>query len=886
VACWVRRQIAMNTSIEDRAGLPPLIDRDVFFGEIVIGGAQLSPDGGYISFLKPHKGARNIWVKKASEPFSEARPLTADSRPITHYFWSRDSRYILYVQDDNGDENYNIYAVDPAAPPEADKGVPPARNLTNIKGARAFIYSLPKTRPEIIYVGLNDRDASWPDLYELNITSGERKLLRRNTERIAEWVFDNAANLRLASRVDSAGNRELLGVDAEAFIPVYSCSALEICAPVRFERGDRRAYLITNKGDDRDLIALATLDPQTGEVAMVEQDPLGRVDLEDAMFSEQTDELLATIYEDDRERIYWKDAAFEGDHRWLEKQFPGREIAWVSRTRDEKIWIISAHGDTEPGEVYLFDRTKRRLALQYRVREQIPREPLAPRRSLRYASSDGLEIPAYLTLPKGIEPDSLPTIVLVHGGPWARDSWGYDPLAQFLANRGYAVLQPNFRGSTGFGKKFLNAGNGEWGRKMQDDLTWGVKHLLARGIADPKRIGIVGGSYGGYAALAGAAFTPDLYAAAVSIVGPSNLITLLESIPPYWEAERKTMYARMADPDTPEGRQLLEKESPLHAASQIRTPLMVVQGANDPRVKKRESDQIVVALRERGIAVEYLVAPDEGHGFAHPINNLAVFAAIERFLGKHLASRYQESMPPDVAARLQSMTVDPATVKLAPAMDTRNLIPPQPVCDLRPGIHRYRATLDLGGQRMSLEVASTIEDNGETWSAKNVMETPMGPVIDAAKIEKRTLVARERQVAQGPLSIDLTYDGSRAQGTLAVNGEPKSVNIQLDGPIFADSAGAMESLAALPLVLGYKTAFWNLDLARQKPKLMQLLVAAEERVTVPAGSFDTARIEVEPADGSAGKLTVWIAQPERKAVKYQAVLAEMGGAVLTAELCD
>ncbi len=256
-------------------------------------------------------------------------------------------------------------------------------------------------------------------------------------------------------------------------------------------------------------------------------------------------------------------------------------------------------------------------------------------------------------------------MVVPHGGPWARDVWGYHSVAQFLANRGYAVLQPNFRGSTGYGKRFLDAGNGEWGRKMQDDLTWGVRYLVDKGIADPKRVGILGASYGGYAALAGVAFTPEVYAAAVSIVGPSNLITLLESIPPYWEAVRKMFYIRMGDLSTPEGRRKLMEQSPLHAAARIRTPLLVAQGANDPRVNKAESDQIVVALRDRNFPVTYLVAPDEGHGFARPVNSMAVFFAAEEFLARHLGGRYQQDARPEVAARLAAIRVDPKTVSLA-----------------------------------------------------------------------------------------------------------------------------------------------------------------------------------------------------------------------------
>jgi dipeptidyl aminopeptidase/acylaminoacyl peptidase len=645
------------------AALPPIIDRDALFGEVQIANAQISPDGRFISFLKPYKGVRNIWVKRTAEPFAAARPVSAEShRPVQQYFWSRDGRYLLYVQDHDGDENFNVYAVDPAASPDAKSGVPAARNVTAAKGARAEIYERPKNEPDIIYIGLNDRDPSWHDLYRLRLSSGERTLLRQNTEHIAEWVFDHAGKLRLATRTTDKGDTEILRVDASGFTPLYSCDVTEQCGPEGFDADNARVYVATNKGVD--LVGYTLLDPASGAVTAIESDPQKRVDLGGLLFSDLTDKLVGTVYEDDRQRFYWIDPQWQADYRFLTAQLPGRELRASSSTRDENLFIVTAFADTEPGETYLFDRKAHTLALQFRVREEVPREALTNTTSIRYKSLDGLEIPAYLTLPKGVGERNLPLMVVPHGGPWARDNWGYNGLVQFLANRGYAVLQPNFRSSTGYGKAFLNAGNGEWGRKMQDDLTAGVQYLVARGTADPKRVGILGGSYGGYATLAGVAFTPDLYQAAVSIVGPSNLITLLGAIPPYWEAYRRIMYARMADPGTPEGKKLLEAESPLNSAARIRTPLLVAQGANDPRVHKRESDQIVVAARDHGVPVVYLVAPDEGHGFARPINNLALFTAVERFLADHLGGRYQESVPPEVAARLKEITVAPKSVTL------------------------------------------------------------------------------------------------------------------------------------------------------------------------------------------------------------------------------
>ncbi|HEV7357460.1 MAG TPA: prolyl oligopeptidase family serine peptidase [Steroidobacteraceae bacterium] len=644
------------------ADQPPLIDRNLFYGEVAISGAQISPDGQSLSFLKPYKGTRNIWVKGADEPFSAARPVSAEaSRPIRSYFWSHDSKYIVYAQDSGGDENFNVYAIDPKLPADPKTGLPPTRALTNLKGVRTQIFAVPKAKPDILYIGLNDRDPKWHDLYELSISTGEKKLLRKNTDEIAVWQFDDAGTLRLAVRTTKTGDTETLRVDADGFKPLYTCSVLENCGPFDFDAGGKNVYIATNKGA-LDLTELEMLDVNTGATTKIESDPDRRADLFNVEISRIDHRILFTEYDDDIFRRYFKDRPFEADYRWLQSKLPGLEVDFGARSTDENIWIVNAHGDTEPGIVYVWNRKAKTLALQYRVREEIPRESLAQRKPYHYKSSDGLDIPAYLTLPKGLTAKNLPLVVFPHGGPWARDSSGYDTTAQFLANRGYAVLQPNFRASTGYGKKFLNAGNGEWGRKMQDDITWGVKSLVASGIVDAKRVGISGGSYGGYATLAGVAFTPTVYAAAVAYVAPSNLITLLDAIPPYWEAGRKQMYTRMGDPTTTQGKALLVAESPLTQAKAIVTPLLVVQGKNDPRVNVRESDQIVAAVRDNGKPVKYIVAPDEGHGFARPINTLAYVTAMEEFFSQYLGGRNQKDVPADVAAKLKDITVDPKTV--------------------------------------------------------------------------------------------------------------------------------------------------------------------------------------------------------------------------------
>jgi dipeptidyl aminopeptidase/acylaminoacyl peptidase len=641
---------------------PPIIDRAAFFGEIQIAGAQISPDGQYLSFLKPYKGTRNIWVKKASEPFSAARPMSHEAtRPVRQYFWSRDSKYLLYAQDAGGDENFNVYAIDPTQAADPATGTPPTRALTNYKGVRTMIYAAPKAKPDTLYIGLNDRDAKWHDLYDLSISTGEKKLVKKNTEQIAGWDFDHEGNPKLAERTNKAGDTEILRVEPDGFKLIYSCSVLESCGVEGFDAQNKQVYLVTNKGDV-DLTEIEMLDPATGNAKKYESDPENRVDSEGLLQSDVDHHVYFTRYEDDRTRLYFKDKGFEAEYKWLQSKLPGKEINFGARSKDENIWIVNATSDTEPGETYVWNRKAKKLDLQFRIREELPRDSLSERKPYQYKSSDGLEIHAYLTLPKGLPAKGLPLVVFPHGGPWGRDSWGYDTFAQFLSNRGYAVLQPNFRASTGYGKKFLNAGNGEWGRKMQDDLTWGVKALVADGTVDAKRVGIFGGSYGGYATLAGVAFTPTTYAAAVAYVAPSNLITLLDAIPPYWEAGRKQMYTRMADPTTPEGKAMLVAESPLTKAKDIVTPLMVVQGKNDPRVNIRESNQIVAAVRDNGKPVEYLVAPDEGHGFARPINNLAMVTAIEQFLPKYLGGRDQKDVPADVEAKLKELIVDPKTV--------------------------------------------------------------------------------------------------------------------------------------------------------------------------------------------------------------------------------
>lgn len=646
----------------------PLLDRQLFFGNPQISGGQLSPDGKFISFMKPYKGIMNVWVKEFAEPFEDARPLTDSKRPLYGYTWTEDGKYILFVKDSGGDENMNLFAVDPNAKPEAGKDTPESRNLTPMEEVTAQIMHASQDNPDLLWVGLNDRDKAWHDLYQLEISTGKLTLVYQNDDRITGYEFDWDDNLRLLSRTDPAGNTTLLRKDGDSLVPIYETSVEENAGVSGWDAKNENVYLTTNKGD-LDLMTLFMMNPETKEMEVLESDPNRRVDFGGLRVDRNTREVISTSYTENKTRYYWRDKNWEANYKFLQEKFPGREISFQSSTNDYGKFLVAVTGDKYASEAWYFDANTRELIHQYTPRPELKEveQYLAPMTPIRYLSSDGLEIPAYLTIPAETEAKNLPVVVLVHGGPKGpRDSWGYNALVQVLANRGYAVLQPNFRASGGYGKKFLNAGDLEWGKLMQDDITWGVKHLIEEGIADKDRVAIMGGSYGGYATLAGLAFTPDVYACGVDIVGPSNIFTLLDSIPPYWEAGRAFLYGMVGDPATEEGKQRIKEASPLFSADKISKPLLIIQGANDPRVKQAEADQIVIALRDKGHKVSYLLADDEGHGFRKPVNSMATFAETEMFLAEQIGGRCQKEMPEDVAKRLEELRVDINKVEYKP----------------------------------------------------------------------------------------------------------------------------------------------------------------------------------------------------------------------------
>ena len=616
---------------------PELIPRQTLLGNPFRSGAQLSPDGTRIAFLAPREGVMNVWVAGIDAP-DDAVPLTDERvRPIRSYFWSPDSQQILYIQDKGGDENFLLYGVSLASGQ--------TRNYTPFENVRVLLVGASTVIQDEILIGLNDRDPRWHDVHRLNLDTGELRLERQN-DGYAGFLADNDLRLRIAARPMPDGSNLIETIDAEGQTHLLATVPAEdglTSGVLGIPPGADYAYMADSRG--RDLVALVRLDLATGATEVIASGE--RADIGGIMTHPETGELQA--YAENYLVTRWHPVgdAVSADIEFLDREARG---TWsvTSRSRDDRLWTLVIDRVTEPAAIWLYDRGQRDLRKLFTIRPDLEGYTLAPMYPVEIASRDGKTLVSYLSLPpqadpgrKGVPTEPLPMVLNVHGGPWARDGFGYRADHQWLANRGYAVLSVNFRGSTGFGKNFVNAGDLEWGRKMHDDLLDAVEWAIQRGITTRDQVAIFGGSYGGYAVLWGMTNTPETFACGVDIVGPSNLKTLLDSVPPYWAAFFEQLARRVGDPRTEEGLALLKERSPLTYVENIRKPLLIAQGANDPRVKQAESDQIVEAMVARGIPVTYVLYPDEGHGFAVPENNLSFYAVAEGFLGACLGGRVE-----------------------------------------------------------------------------------------------------------------------------------------------------------------------------------------------------------------------------------------------------
>ena len=607
----------------------PIVPREVLFGNPERSSPRISPDGSRLAWLAPDEGVLNVWVGAVGG--TESRAVTRDrDRGIRAFSWAHDRRHLLYIQDKGGDENWRLYDVDL----ETDE----IRDLTPYEDVQARVEELDKRFPDHVLVGLNRDNPELHDVYRLDLRSGELEKVAANPGFVAlladaEWRVRAGlaptadGGLRLMVREDDKAEwRQLLEVGQEDAITTE---------PVDFTLDGTAIYAITSLGTNAG--RLVRIDCDSGEMDVIAEDPT--YDITAVRLDPDTREPQVVVFLRDRADYQVLDPAVADDVEALLGLSPGDPFL-VGHDDSDRVWLVAYTLDDGPVRYYAWDRQQGQATFLFDHQPALSEYQLAKMEPFSFSARDGLTVHGYVTFPPGLPTRELPTVLNVHGGPWARDVWGFDPEAQWLANRGYLCVQVNYRGSTGFGKAFVNAGDKEWGARMHDDLLDAVQHVVDKGWADRNRVAIYGGSYGGYAALVGAAFTPDVFRCAVDIVGPSSLKTLIESIPPYWAPLVAQFHTRVGNPETEE--EFLWERSPLSKVDQIRIPLLIAQGANDPRVKQAEAEQIVAALRERGIDHEYLLYPDEGHGFAKPGNRLAFYAAAERFLARHLGGRTED----------------------------------------------------------------------------------------------------------------------------------------------------------------------------------------------------------------------------------------------------
>jgi len=640
-------------SCTQQTGEAPIIAREVLFGNPDKASLRISPDGSKISYLAPLDGVMNVWIAPANDP-AAAVVVTKDTlRGIRIFFWAYTNEHIIYLQDLGGDENWQVHAVNIYS--KEDMNLTPFEEIIGPDGKPLTLPNGKVMRPRVqiqevshkfsdeILIGLNTRLAQFHDVYRLNILSGKMKMIQQN-DGFLGFQTDDDYNIRNALKMTPEGGNDIYTPDGKGDWKLFDKIPMEDMMttwPVTFDKSGELLYMIDSR--ERNTAALTSVNLQTGEKKVIFEDP--RADLSDIMIhpTEKTIEAAASNYT----RVVWKilDESIKADINYLNTVADG-EMSVASRSLDDKVWTVVYVLDDGPVQYYLYDRSNKKAKFIFTNRKKLEDAKLSKMHPVVIKSRDGMNLISYLTLPFWTDTDTdarpdkpLPMVLFVHGGPWGRDSWGYHSYHQWLSNRGYAVLSVNYRSSTGFGKDFINAGNLEWAAKMHDDLIDAVNWTIEQGIADKEKIAIMGGSYGGYATLVGLTFTPDVFACGVDIVGPSNLRTLLETIPPYWAPMITMFTTRVGDHRTEDGKKLLESRSPLNFVDKIKKPLLIGQGANDPRVKQTEADQIVEAMQAKNIPVTYVLFPDEGHGFARPENRLSFNAVTDIFLATHLGGR-------------------------------------------------------------------------------------------------------------------------------------------------------------------------------------------------------------------------------------------------------
>ncbi|MFN7662941.1 MAG: alpha/beta fold hydrolase [Alphaproteobacteria bacterium] len=611
----------------------PLISRQILFSNPQKALVKISPNGKYLTHLAPHHNVLNIYIQTLGSK-TPPQPLTQDQGPgIQSYSWAYDNDHLLYVQDKDGDENWCLFKL--------NIHTKKITALTDEKKVQVKILGISHKHPHLIVVGLNNRKPEYHDLYQINLLTGTKEKILENDE-FGDFLIDDDLHIRLTCKTTDSGEIDWFVRKETKWEKFRSFNAEDQAnsGPLNFSKNGDQLYWLDSTGQDLAALTLTDLDSKKTTYLAHPQ----KTDFSSAVFhpTENVPLWVGETYLKPQKKFL--DQAYEADFKHLESIRPGSIPLLTSSTLDFNQWIVAYYSDTGPVYYYLYDRATKKTEYLFSQRPQLENLSLSPMIPLEIESRDGLTLVSYLTLPQGLTLETahhLPTVLLVHGGPQSRDTWGYDAQHQWLSNRGYAVLSVNYRGSDGFGKKFISAGDKQSGHKMHDDLIDAVNWLIQKKISDPAKIAIQGGSYGGYATLVGLTMTPDVFACGIDLVGPSNLLTLLNSIPPYWKPYLATIIKKYGDPRTEEGQKLLKERSPITYVDRIKKPLLIGHGANDPRVKQAESDQIVEAMKQKNIPVTYVLYPDEGHGFVKPENRISFYATVEKFLAQFLGGRFE-----------------------------------------------------------------------------------------------------------------------------------------------------------------------------------------------------------------------------------------------------
>ncbi len=843
----------------------PLLDRGQFFEDPVVSDLKISPDGRLIAFFAPFAGERQLWLSRLHLGVDSA--VRVSDGPAQSFAWSRDSRYLLFLRDEGGNENFHLYAV------EADTlgtGVP--ADLTPEAGVQARIYALPDSEPGIVVAGLNDRDPRSHDVYRIGIPSGARELIRQNDDEIADWVTDLDGIPRLAVRYGPDGGTELLRVDGDTLTPAFGCLPDETCMPLRYHQANRRVYVVTDQGE-RERTELVLFHPETFEIEFVDSDPEASVDFGEAVFEPGSDVLVATVYHDDTTRIYAQDSVFAIDLEWLAERQSVGSLRLESASANDALWILKEQNDTNPGTYYLYNRWYDTVEPLAEAMPALAPSYLASSSWVSYRTSDGENIRALLTLPRRDSVVNLPAVILTHDGPEDRVCKSFDPMVQFLANRGYAVLQPNYRGSSGFGKEFLASGNRSWGTGVaQQDLTDGVRFLVGEGIADEGRVGILGFGYGGYSALAGLAFTPELYAAGAAVGAMTDLSSFVTDASEYEQLSSTLTHHRIGDPDIPDDHSRLESQSPLRAVGEVTRPTLLAHGVNDPRVSATHSERMVAALRSAGRDAEYLRVAGEGRRFRNVTNRSALAAALERFFGEHLGGRVQQALAGDLGEVLANITIDAGEPLGAAALALTAPLPATNGASVEPATLVYRISTSDGGEtELTRTVVDETLEGREIW---RVIDSTLVPVLaafefdstqfmddnfefepeltgelmaaaDTVDVDRTSLLPLRRRTG-GLSSMSVDFSADRVTGEIFVSDFVDDIDVPLEAPVFSDGLGLDVAVAGLPLAEGYQTGLRSFDVQLGQVVPQILSVTGTERVETAAGTFDVYRVTLEP----------------------------------------